>query len=103
MYMTRFITARMSVRRLPPRRFAKRGLGMIKKIESYPELADPQLQPRYSGIPTFFRLPQTVRLDEVDIGLVGVPFAGRITNRPGPRQGPRNIRNPSSTIHNIHH
>ena len=25
---------------------AKRGLGMIKKIESYPELADPQLQPR---------------------------------------------------------
>jgi arginase family enzyme len=47
---------------------------MIKKIEDYPELADPQLQPRYSGIPTFFRLPHTVRLDEVDIGLVGVPF-----------------------------
>jgi guanidinopropionase len=49
---------------------------MIKKIESYPELADPQLQPRYSGIPTFFRLPHTVWLDEVDIGLVGVPFDG---------------------------
>jgi arginase family enzyme len=48
---------------------------MIKKIESYPELADPQLQPRYSGIPTFFRLPHIVRLDEVDIGLVGVPVA----------------------------
>jgi hypothetical protein len=30
---------------------------VIKKIESYLELADPQLQPRYSGIPTFFRLP----------------------------------------------
>ena len=25
---------------------------MIKEIESYPELADPQLRPRYSGIPT---------------------------------------------------
>jgi hypothetical protein len=47
---------------------------MIKKIESYLELADPQLQPRYSGIPTFFRLPHSVRLDEVDIGLVGVLF-----------------------------
>jgi hypothetical protein len=27
----------------------KGGLGMIKKIESYPELADPQLQPRYTA------------------------------------------------------
>ena len=34
----------------------KSRLGMIKKIESYSELADPQTQPRYSGIPTFFRL-----------------------------------------------
>ena len=68
---------------------ALRGLVMIKKIESYPELADPQLQPRYSGIPTFFRLPHTVRLDEVDIGLVGVPFDGGVTNRSGARHGPR--------------
>jgi hypothetical protein len=47
---------------------------MIKKIESYKELADPQLQPRYSGIPTFFRLPHGVRLDQVDVGVIGVPF-----------------------------
>src|SRR2546426_6550274 len=80
---------------------SKRGLGMIKKIESYPELADPQLQPRYSGIPTFFRLPQTVRLDEVDIGLVGVPFDGGVTNRSGTRHGPRDIRNQSSLIRKI--
>jgi guanidinopropionase len=80
---------------------AKRGLGMIKKIESYPELADPQLQPRYSGIPTFFRLPHSVRLDEVDIGLVGVPFDGGVTNRPGARHGPRDIRNQSSLIRKI--
>jgi guanidinopropionase len=69
---------------------------MIKKIERYPELADPQLQPRYSGIPTFFRLPHSVRLDEVDIGLVGVPFDGGVTNRPGARHGPRDIRIGSS-------
>jgi arginase family enzyme len=54
---------------------------MIKKIESYPELADPQLHPRYSGIPTFFRLPHSMRLDEVDMGLIGVPFDGGVTNR----------------------
>jgi hypothetical protein len=74
---------------------------MIKKIESYPELADPQLQPRYSGIPTFFRLPHTELLDEVDIGLVGVPFDGGVTNRPGARHGPRDIRNQSSLIRKI--
>ena len=74
---------------------------MIKKIESYPELADPQLQPRYSGIPTFFRLPHTMRLDEVDIGLVGVPFDGGVTNRTGARHGPRDIRNQSSLIRKI--
>jgi Arginase family len=83
------------------RNLAKRDLGMIKKIERYPELADPQLQPRYSGIPTFFRLPHTVRLDEVDIGLVGVPFDGGVTNRPGARHGPRDIRNQSSLIRKI--
>jgi guanidinopropionase len=80
---------------------ALRGLGMIKKIESYPELADPQLQPRYSGIPTFFRLPHTELLDEVDIGLVGVPFDGGVTNRSGARHGPRDIRNQSSLIRKI--
>src|ERR1700724_2914806 len=80
---------------------ALRGLGMIKKIESYPELADPQLQPRYSGIPTFFRLPHTELLDEVDIGLIGVPFDGGVTNRTGARHGPRDIRNHSSLIRKI--
>ncbi len=74
---------------------------MIKKIESYPELADPQLQPRYTGIPTFFRLPHTMRLDNVDIGLVGVPFDGGVTNRTGARHGPRDIRNQSSLIRKI--
>ena len=54
---------------------------MIKKIEHYPELVNPQVRPRYSGIPTFFRLPYTERLNEVDIGIIGVPFDGGVTNR----------------------
>ncbi len=48
-----------------------------------------------------FRLPQTVRLDEVDIDLVGVPFDGGVTNRSGARHGPRDIRNQSSLIRKI--
>jgi guanidinopropionase len=59
------------------------------------------LQPRYSGIPTFFRLPHSVHLDEADIGLVGVPFDCGVTNRPGARHGPREIRNQSSLIRKI--
>jgi len=74
---------------------------MIKKIESYPELADPQLRPRYSGIPTFFRTPHTTGLAGVDIGLVGVPFDGGVTNRTGARHGPRDIRNHSSLVRKI--
>ena len=53
---------------------------MVKKIESYPELADPQLRPRYSGIPTFFRLPHTEQLGEVDIGIIGVTRGMRVVS-----------------------
>jgi guanidinopropionase len=76
-------------------------LGMVKRIETYPELADPQLRPRYSGIPTFFRVPHTEQLGEVDIGIIGVPFDGGVTNRTGARHGPREIRNQSSLIRRI--
>ncbi len=53
--------------------------------------------PRFAGIATFMGLPQ-VTLDEagdVDIGLIGVPWDGGTTNRPGPRHGPRQMRDMS--------
>ena len=40
---------------------------------------------------------------EVDIALVGVSFDGGTENRPGPRHGPREIRNMSSFIRAVHH
>ena len=49
--------------------------------------------PRYAGIATFMRLPY-IPLNEaenVDIGLVGVPWDGGTTNRAGARHGPRQI------------
>jgi len=74
---------------------------MIKTIERYPELADPQRQPRYTGIPTFFRLPYRETPDGLDIGIVGVPFDGGVTHRTGTRHGPREMRNASSLIRKL--
>ena len=70
----------------------------LKPAEHYPAMADPQKQPRYTGIPTFFRAPFTQDLAAVDIGLIGVPFDGGVTNRSGTRHGPREVRNQSSLL-----
>ena len=74
---------------------------MIKPIAHYPELADPQLRPRYTGIPTFFRQPFAQDLSAVDIGVIGVPFDGGVTNRTGARHGPRGLRDQSSLIRKV--
>jgi guanidinopropionase len=63
----------------------------------------PNEEPRYSGMPTFMRTPVATSLKELDIGLVGVPYDGGVTNRSGARHGPREIRNQSTLMRNIHH
>ena len=70
----------------------------MSRTYQYPEGADPQLRPRYTGIPTFFRAPFQESPSGLDIALVGVPFDGGVTNRPGAKHGPREIRNQSSMI-----
>ncbi len=59
--------------------------------------------PRYTDIATFMRAPLRRDPAGVDIGLIGVPFDGGVTNRPGARHGPREIRNSSSLMRAIHH
>ena len=58
--------------------------------------------PRFAGVPTFMRLPHVplddARLADVDIGLIGVPWDSGTTNRPGPRHGPRQLRDLSTMI-----
>jgi guanidinopropionase len=61
------------------------------------------IEPRYTGIPTFFRAPLAMSLNDCDIALVGVPFDGGVSNRPGTRHGPRELRNMSSLMRTIHH
>ena len=58
---------------------------------------------RYSGIATFMGTPPVHDPAEVDIALVGVPYDGGTENRPGPRHGPRQIRDMSSFIRAVHH
>lgn len=63
---------------------------------------DPSLEPRYTGIATFMRAPLATSLEGLDIGLVGVPTDLGVTNRPGARHGPREIRNASSLMRAFH-
>jgi guanidinopropionase len=62
--------------------------------------------PRFAGIPTFMRLPHVPpghdRFGDVQIGLVGAPWDGGTTNRPGPRHGPRQLRDASTMIRAQH-
>lgn len=58
--------------------------------------------PRYAGVPTFMRLPHVglddPRLAQVQVGLIGAPWDGGTTNRPGPRHGPRQLRDASTMM-----
>ena len=62
--------------------------------------------PRFAGVPTFMRLPHIPlddpRIGEVEIGIVGVPWDGGTTNRPGARHGPRQLRDLSTMIRAVH-
>jgi agmatinase len=69
-----------------------------KRPMPHPKPVDALVYPRFSGIPTFMRLPHIPRAEELDIALIGVPFDGGTTYRPGPRFGPRNIRVQSAMI-----
>jgi len=51
--------------------------------------------PRFSGIRTFARCPHRTDLDGVDVAVVGVPFDGGTSFRPGARFGPEAIRSVS--------
>ena len=61
------------------------------------------LEPRYGGMPTFMRTPLADTLENLDIALAGVPYDGGVTNRPGARHGPREMRSQSSFIREFHH
>ena len=62
--------------------------------------------PRFAGVPTFMRLPhvslESPKIKDVDVGIIGVPWDSGTTNRPGPRHGPRQLRDASTMIRAQH-
>lgn len=62
--------------------------------------------PRYAGVPTMMRLPfleiaSLSNSNVVDVGIIGIPWDGGTTNRPGARMGPRALRDISTLVRNV--
>lgn len=62
------------------------------------EPADSFETPRFSGVRTFMRLPNTHDLENADAAIVGAPFDTGATFRAGARFGPEGIRSASHLL-----
>ena len=58
--------------------------------------------PRFAGVPTFLRLPVHDDPRDVDVMIVGAPFDGGTSYRPGARFGPRGVRQASALTRGFH-
>ena len=63
---------------------------------------DATVVPRFAGPATFARLPTIETFETVDIAIVGVPFDGGVSYRPGARFGPAHVRASSRLLRPYH-
>src|ERR1700676_1318899 len=71
----------------------------VKQLpEPFPQPVNALEIPRFAGVPTFMRLPHIPDAKRLDVALIGVPFDGGTSYRPGPRFGPRHVRQQSAII-----
>jgi agmatinase len=56
---------------------------------------DATVVPRFAGLGTFARIPQIDAVPDYDIAVLGVPFDGGTSYRPGARFGPMGVRQAS--------
>ena len=63
-----------------------------------PQPRDASTSPRFAQVPSFMRLPLVEDARDLDVALLGVPFDGGVSYRPGPRFGPQEIRQHSRLI-----
>ncbi len=70
---------------------------------NYPQPLSGMVVPRFGEVATFMRLPIERDPARLDIALVGVPWDGGTTFRPGARHGPREMRNMSTLMRRVHH
>jgi agmatinase len=59
---------------------------------------DAMAVPRFAGLRTFARLPRAEDVERLDVGVLGAPFDGGATFRPGSRFGPAAIRDASALL-----
>ena len=64
--------------------------------------ADAAAVPRFAGLATFARLPTVAEVPRWDIAVVGVPFDGGTSYRPGARFGPAAVRQGSRLLRPYH-
>lgn len=76
----------------------RNGVRSKQLSEPHPMPVSAMEYPRFAGVPTFMRLPHIPDAKRLDVALVGVPFDGGVSYRPGPRFGPRHVRDQSALI-----
>ena len=59
---------------------------------------DARVSPRYAGLGTFARLPMLEQLSDWDVAVLGIPFDGGTSYRPGARFGPAHVRQASRLL-----
>ena len=75
---------------------------MNDQTPPFPQPVSGTVVPRFGDIATFMRLPLFRDPSAVEIGLIGVPWDGGTTNRPGARHGPRELRSASTLMRRVH-
>jgi guanidinopropionase len=71
--------------------------------DNFPQPLSGMVVPRFGEVATFMRLPIERDPAQLDIAIVGVPWDGGTTFRPGARHGPREMRNMSTLMRRVHH
>src|SRR5882724_2913080 len=66
------------------------------------EPRNPFASPRFGQIATFMLLPAVSSPAGLDVALMGIPYDGGVSYRPGARFGPRAVREQSSLIRSWH-
>ncbi|MEW2417653.1 agmatinase [Streptomyces sp. NPDC046866] len=74
---------------------------MTEAPRTGPQRIDSHISPRYAQLPTFMRLPLDREPRGNDVVVVGAPYDGGTSYRPGARFGPREIRAESGLIHGV--
>src|SRR5689334_21243749 len=59
--------------------------------------------PRFAGASTFARIPEIHAVDDYDVAILGVPFDGGTSYRPGARFGPLEVRKSSRHLRPAFH